>query len=356
MTDRASRPFDLVVYGSYGYTGQLVIQECRKRGLKTLLSGRNTSRLQEQSHASGFPSEAVDINNAAGLVQLAGKARVVLHCAGPFVRTASQMATACLAAGTHYLDITGEHSVFSKMAELNDQAVRQGIVIMPGTGFDVVPTDCMALHLKQKMPDATSLLLAFGMKPTGVSRGTAKTALMSMGNPTMVRKEGRLVEEPGENRVMEIDFGPFRAPALRISWGDIVTAWHTTRIPDISVHMAVNERFLRQMRWSMLFRRLLRPAFVQRFLSRKIDQRPAGPDDRALKEGRSFVYGRVMNGKGEKCEAWLEAGNGYALTAEMSVIISQKLSHESPLKGYHTPASAFGADLILEATGVTRRG
>ena len=106
----------------------------------------------------------------------------------------------------------------------------------------------------------------------------------------------------------------------------------------------------------MAFRWLMKAGFVQRFLSRKIDQRAPGPDDKALREGKSFVYGRVMNSKGERCEAWLEAGNGYALTAEMSVIIAGKLSHETSLSGYHTPASGFGADLILEAKGVVRKG
>ena len=355
-TSGTGRPYDLVVYGSYGYTGKLVVRECLKRGLKVLLSGRNAASLEQQASETGLPFLAVGIDDHSPLVEMLGQARVVLHCAGPFMQTARQMSAACLAAGTHYLDITGEHQVFQDLAGLNEQAVARGIVIMPGTGFDVVPTDCMAAYLKQQMPDASGLLLAFGMKPTGVSRGTAKTALRSIGSTTLMRRGGKLVSETEEGRVMNIDFGPFTAPALRISWGDIVTAWHSTRIPDIEVHMAVNDRFLKRMRWTMAFRWLLKPAFVQRFLSRQIDRRPAGPDERVLQQGRSYIYGKVTSPTGQAKEAWIEAGNGYALTAEMSVIIAQKLSHGTTLSGYHTPSSAFGADLILEGSGVVRRG
>lgn len=352
----SGRPYDLVVYGSYGYTGKLVVQECLKRGLKVLLSGRNAAALQQQAAVTGLPFRPVGIDDHSALVDMLGQARVVLHCAGPFIQTARQMSAACLAAGTHYVDITGEHQVFQELAGLHDQAVARGIVIMPGTGFDVVPTDCMAAYLKQQMPDASSLRLAFGMKPTGVSRGTAKTALRSIGSATLMRRGGKLVADTVEGRVREIDFGPFTAPALRISWGDIVTAWHSTGIPDIEVHMAVNDRFLKRMRWTMALRWLLKPAFVQRFLSRQIDRRAPGPNEQVLREGRSYVYGRVTNPAGQAREAWLEAGNGYALTAEMSVIIAQKLSHETAVSGYHTPSSAFGADLILEGSGIVRTG
>ena len=356
MSVTMERPYDLVVYGSYGYTGRLVVGECEKRNLRVLLSGRNSNALQEQSSLTGFPFRAVDIDDHVGLVSLLGQARVVLHCAGPFIKTARQMAKACLEAGTHYLDITGEHQVFSMLADLDEQARARGIVVMPGTGFDVVPTDCLAAYLKQQMPEANDLVLAFGMKPTGVSRGTAKTALRSLGSETLMRRGGKLVEDTPEGRVKEINFGPFKAPALRISWGDIVTAWHSTRIPNIEVHMAVNDRFLRRMRWTVAFRFLLKQAFVQRFLSRQIDRRAPGPDERVLKEGRSFIYGKVSGPSGKVLEAWLEAGNGYALTAEMSVIIAQKLSHNIDMKGFQTPSSAFGPDLVLSGSGVIRHG
>lgn len=356
MSAGQERPYDLIVYGSYGYTGRLVVGECQQRNLKVLLSGRNAASLQEQSTGTGLPFQAVDIDDHSGLVKLLGQARVVLHCAGPFIQTARQMAAACLEAGTHYLDITGEHQVFSMLAELDQQARARGIVIMPGTGFDVVPTDCMAAYLKQQLPDATQLELAFGMKPTGVSRGTAKTALRSLGSATLMRRGGKLVADTPTGRVKEINFGPFKAPALRISWGDIVTAWHSTGIPNIEVHMAVNDKFLKRMRWTVAFRFLLKPAFVQRFLSRQIDRRAPGPDEQVLKQGRSFIYGKVSGPSGKVREAWMEAGNGYALTAEMSVIIAQKLSHNTDLTGYHTPSSAFGPDLVLAGKGVVRHG
>ncbi len=97
------------------------------------------------------------------LKNLLKKGAVVIHCGGPFQYTAKAMADACLETKTHYTDITGEHQVFELLAGYDQKGKAAGIMIMPGTGFDVVPSDCLALHLKNRLPSATHLQLAFTM-------------------------------------------------------------------------------------------------------------------------------------------------------------------------------------------------
>ena len=98
----------------------------------------------------------------------------MLHIAGPFSATSKPMADACLRTGTHYFDITGEIDVFEALAARDAEATKAGIMLLPGVGFDVVPSDCLAVHLKQRMPDAIDLKISIGGL-NALSHGTAKS-------------------------------------------------------------------------------------------------------------------------------------------------------------------------------------
>src|SRR5205823_3031807 len=102
--------------------------------------------------------------------------QVVLHCAGPFSRTAKPMADGCLRNRVHYLDITGEIGVFESLAARDGEAKSAGVMLMPGVGFDVVPSDCLAAHLNRRLPSATKLTLAI-QGQSRLSRGTLTTML-----------------------------------------------------------------------------------------------------------------------------------------------------------------------------------
>ena len=85
----------------------------------------------------------------------------VLHCAGPFAHTSRAVADGCLRNRVHYLDVAGEVVVFEELVARDAEAKAAGVMLLPGVGFDVVPTDCIAAHLKQRMPEATHLALGF---------------------------------------------------------------------------------------------------------------------------------------------------------------------------------------------------
>ena len=123
-----------MIYGANGYTGELVARLAVARGERPVLAGRNAA-------AVGALLEEVD---------------AVAHCAGPFVWTAKPMVDACLATGTHYVDVTGEPDVFEAVLARDAEAAAAGITLLTGGGFDVVPTDCLAGLLAAELPDATS--------------------------------------------------------------------------------------------------------------------------------------------------------------------------------------------------------
>jgi short subunit dehydrogenase-like uncharacterized protein len=107
-------------------------------------------------------------------------------------------------------------------------------MLLPGVGFDVVPTDCLALHLKQRLPTATRLALAFqGEGPAGFPPGTQRTAIELMVYGDRVRRNGRLEIPERAVKTRLVDFGKGPVLAARLTWGDVFTAYYSTGIPNI---------------------------------------------------------------------------------------------------------------------------
>jgi short subunit dehydrogenase-like uncharacterized protein len=349
------RNYQIILYGSYGYTGRLIAEECRALSMGVLLSGRDPVKLKLQSEHSGYPFEVADINDRPALLNLLKKGKLIIHCGGPFQFTARQMAEACLETGTHYTDIAGEYPVFELLAQYDSRAKDNGILIMPGVGFDVVPSDCLALFLKKRLPTATHLQLAFAMSKGGLSRGTSKTMIEGMGYGGMIRQNGKLTPLPLGDKVMEIDFGPFKRKALCIPWGDIATAWRSTGIPNIEVYSAVPGNTIRAAKASRWFNRLLRQRWIKDYLLKRVDQRITGPDQHKRESGRSYLWGKVWDQQGNSQEARLDTISGYSLTAKTAVLVAEKILAGSARPGYFTPAQYFGEELILsiETTKLT---
>lgn len=345
------REYQIVIYGSYGYTGSLITNTCKAKDLKVLLAGRNGEKLQAQSRATGYPYEVADITSASALRTLLEKGKLVIHCAGPFQDTAKQMVEACLNTRTHYIDITGEYRVFEMLAAYDHRAVEKEVLVMPGAGFDVVPSDCLAVHLKNRLPHATHLQLAFSMSEGGVSRGTARTVIEGLGHGSMIRKDGKLTSLVLGEKVLEVNFGEFRRKAICIPWGDIATGWRSTGIPNIEVYSAVPPSARQLAKYASWFNWLLKKKWLKNYLRSKVDMREAGPDEQRLKSGRSFLWGRVFDDKGNMEEARLKTVNGYLLTAKAAVLISEKLLSGGVRGGYFTPAQYFGERLISEIEG-----
>lgn len=342
------RDSTIIIYGSYGYTGQLITQECKSKNLSVILSGRNREQLQRQSDATGYPFEVVDIADHLALVRLLNRGKVVIHCGGPFRHTAQAMVNACLETKTHYTDITGEYQVFERLAAHDQSGKDAGIVIMPGTGFDVVPSDCLALHIKNRLPSATHLQLAFAMSKGGLSRGTKKSMTEGLGEGGCIRKNGKLERVELGDKHMVIDFGSFKTPTLCIPWGDISTAWRSTQIPNIEVYTGATEGMIKNARRTRHFNWLLRMSWVKKLMLRKIDKQKPGPSPEKLESGRSYLWGKAWDDAGRSVESRLETVSGYKLTALTSVLIAEKILQGNFKTGYQTPAMAYGADLILE--------
>jgi short subunit dehydrogenase-like uncharacterized protein len=345
-----------LIYGATGYTGGLIARAAKQRGLSPVLAARSADRLATLARELGFEQRVFGLDRPDEIAARLAGIRVVLHCAGPFSATSAPMIEACLHARVHYLDISGEIDVLEASFRRDDSARRAGIVICSGAGFDVVPTDCLALALHDALPDATELALGF-YSNSRLSPGTAKSSIEGAALGGRVRRGGRIVSVPFGSDVRHIDFGDGRGarPATSFPWGDVSTAYRTTGIPNITVYLAASLARIRAMRLLGSVRFLLRSKGIQSALKGRAARIP-GPSADERAKSRTYVWGEVVNAEGKKQTARVETENGYDVTVSGSLAIVDELlrreaSAEPPPAGSITPAGLLGADLVARLPG-----
>jgi short subunit dehydrogenase-like uncharacterized protein len=343
-----------LLYGANGYTGRLIAREAWVRGLRPVLAGRSAESVGALARELGLEHRVFSLDDPASVCGGLEGMKVVLNCAGPFTRTAGPLVDACLEARVHYLDITGEISVFERVAARDTEAMAAGVLLLPGAGFDVVPSDCLAAHLARRLPNAKHLALAF--RGTGrLSRGTATTIVENLANGGAVRCGGVLTSVPAAWKARDIDFGEGARLAVTIPWGDVSTAYRSTGIGNIEVYTAVSPGQLRRMRLSRWLGWLLRSAFVQNILKRRIQAGSPGPTDEERAKGQTFLWGEASDGAGRQIVSRLRGPEGYTFTMQTALAaLMRVLSGDAP-PGYQTPSLAYGPDFVLEVPGVERK-
>jgi len=343
-----------LIYGSYGYTGQLVADLAVQHGLKPTLAGRDEQQLRAQAEALNLEYRAFPLDDSPALYSALREEEGVLHCAGPFVHTFRQMAEACLVTRRHYLDISGEILGFEALAELDEDAKRAGIMLMPGAGFDVVPTDCLAMHLKKRLLSATHLRLYIRSVRGGVSRGTARSAIENMQRGGMIRQNKELVNVPPAWQVLEVDFGRGPVKVVSVGWGDVSTAYHSTGIPNVQTYMAFPPFAVRVLRALRTLGPLVYANPVKGALKQALRLMRSGPTEEQRQNGFSLIVGEAFNDVGGSVSSKLKTPEGYSLTALTTVEIMQRILAGDFRPGFQTPSLAYGPDFILGFEGVEK--
>lgn len=346
---------DFVIYGANGYTGALVAQLAVQQGLRPVLAGRNAAQVNALASSLGLDTRIVSLDDKRALDAVLDGMGAVIHCAGPFVYTAQPMVEACLRQRVHYLDITGEIAVFEALAARSTEAQKAGVMLLPGAGFDVVPSDCLAAHLKRRLPTAERLTL--GIRALGaVSRGTALTGVEALvrGEGGMVRQAGRLTPVPSAWKTRAIDFGRGPWEAVTIPWGDVATAYHSTGIPNIEVYMALPPQAIRAMQVGRYLGWALRLPGVAGLLRQRVRSGAPGPTPEERARGLSLLWGEVTDAAGGRAVSRMQTPEGYTFTAQSALIILRKVLTGAAKAGFQTPSSVYGADLVLEVEGVVR--
>ena len=340
----------ILIYGANGYSGELIAREAVKQGLKPVLAGRNREAIEKLATELHLPLQVFSLEDVDVVASNLLDVDLVIHCAGPFSATSEPMLDACVLSKTHYTDITGEVAIFELAHSYDAKAKEAGIVICPGVGFDVIPTDCVAAKLKQEMPDATHLTLGFDSR-SGFSKGTAKTSVEGLGKGGGIRENGVLKKVPLAYKTRKIDFGNGEKLATTIPWGDIATAFYSTEIPNIEVFIPSSPKMVSQMKKANWIKPLLNLGFVQNFLKKKIDKSIIPPNKETRDKARTHVWGEARNTTGDVKTVRIQTNNGYTVTQDGALLMANKILGDKSLSGYKTPSLIAGPELVLELPG-----
>lgn len=355
-----------MIYGANGYTGELIAREAVRRGLTPVLAGRQQARIEPLARELGLSFRVFSTDDASAVRESLTGIGVVLNCAGPFAATATAMIKGCVDSATHYLDVTGEIDVFEQAQGFHAEARRAGIVVCPGVGFDVIPSDCLAAALKAALPDATGLALGF-QTGSSLSPGTAKTAVEGLQHGGRIRRGGKLLAVPQAWHTRQIDYGRGERHSMTIPWGDVSTAFWSTGIPDIRVYVPVPRAVALAAKAGNYAGWLWRQPVVIGSLKGLVDRFVAGPDDAARAASSTYLWGEAVNAAGERRTARLRTASVYDITVTGALAMVERMRTlaitgsavagrnasraEDVQGGYFTPSQLMGHEFVTRLPG-----
>ncbi|NBX69346.1 MAG: hypothetical protein EBR01_10340 [Proteobacteria bacterium] len=336
-----------MLYGANGFTGALIAREAQKREMAVVLAGRSEEKIIPLAKELNFPYEIFSLESVETIKEKIGQCSLVLLCAGPFSKTSENMVQACLELGIHYLDITGEIAVLERVLSLDSQAKKSGSVLIPGVGFDVVPSDCLAKILSEKLPEAQELNLAFTGEAT-LSAGTSKTMLENIPMGSKIRKNGKIISVPLFSIFKNIPILSNKPLSCStIPWGDVASAFYSTHIPNIAVYGPA----FQWTRWLKTPMQLLSPVLahncVQNLFKRQIEKKVKGPSEEEQMTSKMYLWGQVRKGR-ETIHGRLVVPEGYRFTMLTALRSVEKVLSGGIKPGSYTPSMAFGGQFIKE--------
>ncbi len=340
---------NLLIYGVTGYTGGLISRLAATAGLPHLAAGRDLEAVAAHADPLLLPTRNFSLTDSAKVARGLEDVAVVLNAAGPFADTGPPLAEACLRGGVHYLDLAGGVADLEAMRRLDARAREAGVMLMPGVGFAVLPTDAVAARLRRRLPAAVRLRMAFETAG-GVSRGTLETIFRDLRRGGGVRRRGgELVPaRPGEEEMI-VDLGGGPRVAISDPWrGDLASAWWSSVYPDIEVYTVhpAALRWLLRARFAAPARALLASAAGQAMLRWLIALRPPGPDEPALATGLTRIWAEAEDQTGSRATARLRGPDAYLFTAHAALWVAQRVLAGRLRVGFQTPATAYGPDLV----------
>jgi len=343
----------VLVYGATGFTGRLVVRGLLDAGIEPILCGRNEASVQAMGGKLRLRARTAVLEDLEVIYQALRGCRVLLNAAGPFGATAGRLVAACLRAGVHYLDISGEVDALESVAGMHREALAAGVMLLPGVGFDVVPSDCLALHVCRRLPDARKLTIAISGLDL-MSRGSARTMAGEIAKGVRVRRDGRLTVVRAGALERGFDFGEGGRACTAVSWGDVATAYYTTGVPDVEVYFDATPA----VRSTLAASRALGPALStsawQTWLRTMVELLPDGPSESERRRRRASIVAEALTDDNRRVLARLRLPEAYTFTAMASAAITARVLRGDAEPGFQTPARLFGPDFVLGFSDVSR--
>jgi len=340
-----------IIYGAYGYSGRLILKQALKRGLRPIIAGRRKSPLKELAARHELEYRSFDLDKPQDVREGLKDCYLVVNAAGPFSYTFKPMLEACCHHQVHYTDITGEISVIEAILSDSQRIASSNIIAVPGIGFDVIPSDCLADILAKKMPAAVSLKLGFKVKQGQISRGTLITMLEHINHGNWIRSNAKLISEPIGKRSCKINFEGSPEPAIAIPWGDVASAYYSTQIKNIEVYLAASRI---QQLTNKIAGKILKISLLKRLAQKAAARFVSGSSDSQREGSKIILWGQVQDRDKNKVEARLITPDGYDVTALGSVcVVERLLLQQETRRGAFTPSQLFDSRWLLKEVNAT---
>lgn len=316
----------LLIYGATGYTGRMAAERAKALGLTFEIAGRTEPPLATLAAQLDVPYRVFEAD-AHAATALSGIS-VLLNFAGPFVHSAEPLMQACIEAGVDYLDITAEINVYRLAETLGAQAKAKTVMLMPGVGWDVVPTDSLAVHVAQRVEQPQALSIALQV-PGSMSRGSAKSVGEIINAGVLARVDGELIATP-DAAPRHFDFGQGPVLCVPLSFGDLVTGWHSTGIANIAMFVHIAD---------------------DAFPAGDLSQMPEGPTAEERDAHRARAVIEVTGAEGAVARSVIETVNGYAYTPLAAIEAARRVLNGDRQPGFATPAKVFGGGFAESIAG-----
>lgn len=202
----AERPLDVIIFGATGFTGKYTIYEGIKLldGLKWGVAGRSKEKLAQvlkeiggkaEKDLSETPTVIADVKDPDSLKKMAEQCRIVVNCCGPYRFYGEPVVKACIEAGTHHVDVSGEPQYMERMQlQYNEQAQEKGVYVVSACGFDSIPADLGTVFLEKEFDGTVNSVETFletkSNRPDGgavIHYGTWESAIYGLAHANELR-------------------------------------------------------------------------------------------------------------------------------------------------------------------------
>ena len=225
-----------MIFGAGGHTGGFIARHARERGHRPLLAGRSESALTTLAEQLDVPHRKLSLDDPTKLRDALVGVDVVLNTAGPFLHTASLLAEACMDAGTHYLDISNELQAFRALYDLGERARNCEVALVPGVGFGVVATNCLARYVSDAVGGAEHLEVASQAASAETGPGVAATVDANLPYGGWIRRAGRLQSAPLGSGITTLMLPSGTVQAMPMPTGDLEAAFRATGTSDVTAY------------------------------------------------------------------------------------------------------------------------
>jgi short subunit dehydrogenase-like uncharacterized protein len=343
----------LLVYGATGYTGKLIARAAVKAGLSVVLGGRNEGRLRTLASELSVEFRTAEVEDGRALDRLLGGIRTLLNASGPFRATAPRLIEACVRHGIHYLDITGEAAIIEEASARDGDAKRQGIMIMPAVGFDVVASDCLACHVARRSGLPARLFVGISGLEL-LTPGSAKTIIAEVGAPVLVRRSGALTAVHSWSIERSFDYGSGPRQSVAVTWGDVVSGYFSTGIPDITVYFEATPAVRTHHVFVGLFGQTVPLGPWRKLLDVASEWLPQGPSEEERRGRHAVIVAEVEDASGRVVRSRMRTPEAYSMTEWTATTIATRVLQGDFRAGFQTPGRVYGPDFPLSLPGVER--